>query len=156
MKQKGFTLVELLTVVLIIGVLVSVALPQYTKSVRRAEMSEGLTQGKTIYDAALRYRSEAGVSPNNFDTLDVAFFGAETTGPSFDDGNFTYVLNTNYVSAVNSKDGGYEIRFMYPIEDNSGVYAPVLCCPSDNHVCKSAGQAGCTPGVFASGCTEIK
>ena len=39
-NKKGFTLLELLVVVLIIGILASIALPQYTKAVEKAKLSE--------------------------------------------------------------------------------------------------------------------
>ena len=39
-RRKGFTLVELLVVVLIIGILAAVALSQYKKSVRKARLAE--------------------------------------------------------------------------------------------------------------------
>ena len=143
--KKGFTLVELMVVVVIIGILTGIALPQYTKSVRRAEMTEGLTHGRTIYDAAVRYKGINSDVPTDLSALDVSFIEGTSENPSeFDDGTFSYILETDYVTASNNH-GDYEIRFYYPVYNNSGVYAPVGCCPKGEAtempwVCSNAGQ----------------
>ncbi|MGB2578786.1 type II secretion system protein G [Elusimicrobium simillimum] len=49
--KKGFTLIEMLVVVLIIGILSAIALPQYTKAVDRARLSEAVINVKNITDA---------------------------------------------------------------------------------------------------------
>ena len=45
--QKGFTLIELMIVVAIIGILAAVALPAYQDYTKRARVSEGLVQAVT-------------------------------------------------------------------------------------------------------------
>ena len=54
-NKKGFTLLELLVVVLIIGILAGIALPQYNKVVERSRMAEAVTVAKDIAQAQQRY-----------------------------------------------------------------------------------------------------
>lgn len=43
-QQRGFTLIELMIVVAIIGILASIAMPSYTDYVRRGQVSEAIAQ----------------------------------------------------------------------------------------------------------------
>lgn len=159
--KKGFTLVELMVVVLILGILTSVALPQYKQSVRRAEMAEGLIQGKTIVDSAVRYRSVNNVAPTQFNQLDAGIIGANVNGDTLSDANFTYVLSGNEVQATNTK-GGYMLRLNLPYTSGDSICAPIWCCPingdsTGSAVCRAAGKTTPSCGTLPSGCvSEIR
>lgn len=58
--KNGFTLVELLAVVLIVAILSAVALPQYRKVVEKAHVSEAQAMLRTIYDSSERMAGEFG------------------------------------------------------------------------------------------------
>ena len=54
-KKSGFTLLELLVVILIIGILAAVALPQYQVAVRKAEFASLQAMTNALLDAENRY-----------------------------------------------------------------------------------------------------
>lgn len=69
MKNSGFTLIELLVVVLIIGILSAVALPQYTKAVEKARMSEALSIISSLRSNVELYVLDNGFPPRNIDMI---------------------------------------------------------------------------------------
>jgi len=58
--RKGFTLLEILVVLIIIGILTSLALPQYNRVVARSQAAEALTILKYICDAENVYYASNG------------------------------------------------------------------------------------------------
>lgn len=69
---RGFTLLELLLVVSIIGVLASLAIPQYLKTVERARMVEAMVMLEQLRSAQIRYKAQAGKFSNALVSLDVS------------------------------------------------------------------------------------
>ena len=61
--QKGFTLIELMIVIAIIGILAVVALPAYQDYTARAQVSEALTLAEGQKSAVTEYRSDRGAWP---------------------------------------------------------------------------------------------
>ena len=59
-KQTGFTLIEMLTVVLIVGLLTAVALPQYRRVTQKAQATEAVAMLRVIRDSAERLASDFG------------------------------------------------------------------------------------------------
>lgn len=65
-KKEGFSLIELMIVVAIIGVLVAVAVPNFQKFLGRAKQTEAKTNLGSIYAAQKAFRGEWNTYFNNF------------------------------------------------------------------------------------------
>lgn len=72
-NNRGFTLLELLIVVLIISILAGVALPQYKHAVNRARMTQVITAAKALAAAERRYYIENNVYTSNLEELDIQY-----------------------------------------------------------------------------------
>ncbi len=67
--QEGFTLVEILIVVVIIGILASVAIPTYLDYVKRSYAADAKVNIKNIVENSEIYLQENGTPPSDIQTM---------------------------------------------------------------------------------------
>jgi prepilin-type N-terminal cleavage/methylation domain-containing protein len=67
--KRGFTLIELITTVIIIAILVSMAVPTYNKAVENAREREARTGLELIYNAQKLYRVDKATYAGTFAAL---------------------------------------------------------------------------------------
>ena len=63
--QQGFTLIELMIVVAIIGILAAIAIPAYQDYTIRAQVSEGLNLGGGAKTAVSEFYQDRGAWPSD-------------------------------------------------------------------------------------------
>ena len=67
--KKGFTLIELMIVVAIIGILAAIAIPAYSDYTKKAKVSEVTNALGAAVSAAQQYHGEEGSWPGNAATM---------------------------------------------------------------------------------------
>jgi len=78
LNRKGFTLIELMVVVIIVGILATVAIPIYRANVRKAAASEGTALLGTVLTSQKVYYAE-----NNTYTPTSGDLNVDTTGNKY-------------------------------------------------------------------------
>ncbi len=117
---RGFTLIELMAVVMIIGVLSSIALPQYRRVVERSKFTKAQVMAKSMYDSCQRLVAEWGVDNytdlstdvRKISRLDIGDEADLPAGFSVSDNSivgagFVYTLGSNCVVNVEKTSGNY-------------------------------------------------
>ena len=123
--RKGFTLVELAVVIVIIGVLAAFGVPRFLQSVERSKASEAFQYLAAVRSAQERYVSKEGVYAGTTGSLDITqtppkYFTVGTiTATNPGGGTPTWTLTLTRISATSSY-GGYTVVFTQDGFDTTG------------------------------------
>lgn len=71
MYRKGFTLIEIVIVVMILAILAGIAMPRYNKTTENARVAEAKNMLGAIREAQMRYAQENDAYAASLSTLDI-------------------------------------------------------------------------------------
>ncbi|MDE2480111.1 MAG: pilin [Betaproteobacteria bacterium] len=142
--QQGFTLIELMIVVAIIGILAAIAIPAYQNYTIRAQVSEGLSLADGAKTAMSEFYTNRGSFPTNNGSAGLA--GASS-------------ISGNYVSAVTVSGGVITVTYSGPKVNTkiSGKTLELSAITSNagsiGWTCKTGGTGGLAAQYLPSSCT---
>ena len=135
-KQQGFTLIELMIVVAIIGILAAIAIPAYQDYTQRAQVGEAFTVVSGPKTAIAEFAQTNGAYPPAASIIDLTLDAgplagnyADTVTVEPDTGKITVVMQG--AGAVGAKIAGKAVRFCPPANLANVTGAFTWQCTSD-------------------------
>jgi type IV pilus assembly protein PilA len=129
-KQKGFTLIELMIVVAIIGILAAVAIPAYSDYTAKAQVSEAFALSASAKQAVALYRAEKGDFPttNALAGLDASaeIVGAYVSGVAVGTGGA--ITATFSVGTAGTKTGDTAVTVTLTPDDTTNTGSITWAC----------------------------
>ena len=147
--QQGFTLIELMIVVAIIGILAAIAIPAYQDYTIRAQVTEGMNLAAAAKAAVSESFTNKGVAPANRTAAGMSANATDTAGKYVSQVAVTNgVIQITYNGAeVNAKIAGQTLELVpYVSMDNSVEWDCGGAPPPQ-------GNNGLMPGAAAGGGT---
>jgi len=132
-KQKGFTLIELMIVVAIIGILAAVAIPAYSDYTAKAQVSEAFALSASAKQAVALYRAEKGEFPetNTMAGLELsseivgAYVSGVEVGPAATPGTITVTFT---VGTAGTKTGDTAVNVVLTPDDTTNKGSITWVC----------------------------
>ena len=123
----AFTLTELMIVIVLVGMIASFAIPNYTKAIHRAKEKDAVANLELIREAVRLYMSrEGGATPP-----DLANVGAVNTTlylNILEQGNTYDCINAN-IYTCSAKNAAWKIQFQLNLNDGA-IFCKTGPCPT--------------------------
>jgi type IV pilus assembly protein PilA len=120
--QKGFTLIELMIVVAIIGILAAIAIPAYQDYTIRAQVTEGLNLMSDMKAGVAEYYAQEGDWPTSLAQIGISGAATDKSGKYVTQINLsTGTLVTTYGGQANSKIDGDTLSLRPLVNANGDV-----------------------------------
>ena len=155
MKSRAFALIELLVVVLIIGILSAIALPQYRLAVLKARYMQSVVLGDAIWRAQQIYYLANNKYATSLDELDISLPASDSSDTTrvFYDWGWCSLVNNGYEIDCPLNNLGASLDYVRTMEDNRRI---CRAYPERSHgslatkLCLSLGGVAKESGVFVN------